>query len=136
MTSYKILKDIGDFKVGDVIAKESFDETVLLDELVADGTLELVEEGGGEAAAGVASAETPGAAALPPEEETTDGEEVKADEGEAVAKTLVFNGKNVISNTVRVVEDKEIHHVRLEDGTEFDLSDEEHQAMVDASNVA
>ncbi len=132
---YTVLKDFGDFKAGDVIDKTQFDETVLVADLIADGTFEEVvapektqEEIDAEAKA-VADAQAASDAQAAADAATANTNST----GEQVEKTLVFNGKSVISKTVRVVEDKEVHHIRLEDGTEMDLTDEEHDAMIQAS---
>lgn len=70
-----------------------------------------------------------GATALPQEE-------VPAEPSQAVdpkPTELIFNGQVIISDGVRMVEGKEVRHVKLADGTEVDLSDEEYQAVIDAA---
>lgn len=63
--------------------------------------------------------------ALPPEEEVA---EVAAEE-----PVLMFDNKKVVSTGTRVVNDKEVHTVRLEDGSTQDVSDEAYEAMVVAA---
>lgn len=41
-----------------------------------------------------------------------------------------FNGQVVIVDGSRTIEDKEYHHIRIEDGTEYDLTDAEYAEQV------
>lgn len=137
---YTVLKDFGDFKAGDVIDETQFDETVLVADLIVNGTFEEVvapektqEEIDAEAKV---AADAAAAQAEADAKAAADAAAAAANTGEQVTKSFVFNGKTVISKTVRVVEDKEVHHIKLEDGTEMDLTDEEHDAMIEASKNA
>ena len=49
-----------------------------------------------------------------------------------VEKTYYYMGKAIASHYMRKVEDKQYHHVRLEDGSEHDLLDAEYKAVMEA----
>lgn len=63
----------------------------------------------------------------------TSGEEGSDAEGSANATTFskkVYAGKAVLSDTFRSVEGKSYHHIKLEDGTTYDLTNEEYAVQV------
>lgn len=98
--------------VGDVIKVPKTEEKPLEDETA---TNDVVGDGAVEAA---------------PAAEETPAEEVEvADEGPVMS----YRGMRVISSTTREVNERELHHVRLEDGSEQDITDEEYEVMVNAA---
>lgn len=52
-----------------------------------------------------------------------------------VEKPLMFQGKKVVKDVSRMVNDKEYHHVSLETGESLDLTDAEYDAIVAAKNA-
>lgn len=63
----------------------------------------------------------------------TSGEEGSDAEGSTTATTFskkVYAGKAVLSDTFRSVEGKSYHHIKLEDGTTYDLTNEEYAEQV------
>lgn len=87
------------------------------------------------------------AGALAEEVEKGNAEEVKEDGGEVVTdgantadvvdtapveKAHFYMGKQIISDTMRKVEDKFYHHIRLEDGSSHDLTKEEYADVMAA----
>lgn len=102
---YKILKDWGIFQTGLIVAESDFgmevDEEVI-STLIADGVFEAV-----------------------PEDQTSEEKIVPIAENK-----YSFGGKLVISFSKRENEGKTMHHIRIEDGSEYDLSDDDFSKQV------
>lgn len=112
---YTVLKDFnnpeetdGGPKIGDVIELPEGETT---DKLVNGGFVEIVAD-----------------------EEDKDEEENEGSEEEDVgtvpAKVLMYKGKKIITSAPRVVNGVTHQEVKLEDGTTFDLSEEEYKTDV------
>ena len=129
MNKYKVIKEglqIGETPV-EIGASIELDETQAIS-LVEGGFVELEVE----SVDSIAGSQTTSGSALPPEVESET--EVAAQTTVDELPKLYFNGKRIISDGVREVEGKEVKHVRLEDGTSFDLTDEEYKAVLEAAN--
>lgn len=162
---YKVLKEFGELKEGEVFARDSFDETdERMEEMVAEGILELVAENDKFvvtqdhldsnpffASLGIpvgTELEYDPTVVISREDAIAQGIDVETIEKETLAakekeeesndnvgvapsgpeKTL--DGKKVISETNRIVNEKTYHVIRLEDGSTQDLTDEEYEAKV------
>lgn len=112
---YKVVGEIDGFEIGSVVLESVFDSTEVQDYL-NEGRLELYVE---EEAKDITNppVQTTGA--------TTNAPEVPE---ALLVKTL--EGKEIISETSRLVNDKRYHHLRLVDGTTQDLTDEEYELKV------
>lgn len=159
MKNYTVLKDFGDVKEGAVLSQEDVASWTPeeLAERLADGTLVENVSLSGETVSYVVTQEwldlNPGtdfkigdeieipkevADQLPKVEGAPTGavaDEIPADEvpQPATEKPLIYGGKVVIADGHRTVGETEFHHIRTEDGAEFDLTDADYQAMVDSS---
>jgi hypothetical protein len=67
------------------------------------------------------------------EEVTPEVEEDEVNPSEEVKQNL-FEGKVIVSDGMRVVNEIEYHHVKLEDGSSHDLTDEQYQLQVVVAN--
>lgn len=151
---YKVLKDWGDHKAGDVADSAGFDESVtpeILAGLINDGTLEpVVDETNfhpvtvdqawldahpDAVAAGVQINDTvqePNeVVVIDAVEDVEEAEEVA--EHDEVVKKMTYGGQDVISDTVRTVEGKEYRNLTLADGSNVDVTDEEYATLLDAA---
>lgn len=143
---YKFLKDYEEFKADAVVDTDLIGDVdqAKVDELIADGTLEVFVEEVAPKVGDVCTFDDGRTGTL----QTGEGDalvcvadEVQAKVDDTANTTATaekapeyhFNGKLVISCTTRTVNEKEVKHVRLEDGTESDLSSEEYEAMIEAS---
>jgi len=115
---YKFLKsydglESGALPEGAIVLAEVLTDKI--EELLADGTIEEVTD----------ESETPEV----PEVLEASTPEV-SEEGDAPAAKLYFNGKLIVSDGFREVEGIKKHHVKLEDGTNTDLNDEEYEKVL------
>lgn len=152
--NYKLTKDWGDHKEGDVLNTEADLTTLTADEiaaLITDGTFEpVVDEANFHSvtvdqawldahpdavAAGVQLGDT---VQEPNEEVVVNAIEEKEEDEEVeahdeIVKKMTYRGQGVISDTMRVVEGKEYRNLTLEDGSNVDVTDEEWAEMLDAA---
>lgn len=112
--TYKVLKE--KLEGEPAFSSEMIGTNVELDETVG---VSLIEEGVLEV--------------VPEEEVVADKEVAEVLSQNEVAPKLYFNGKLILSDTVREVEGRQINHVTLEDGTQTDLTAEEYQAVLSAA---
>src|SRR5665213_232240 len=104
MSKYKVLKSVGTLNVDEVVDEVALD-VEMIQGLIDDGSIELVPE---DTTTLPVDTTTPPADVVPPVDTTTPPV-TPGNSGEEVEKTLTFNGKVVVSKTVRVIEDKEVH---------------------------
>lgn len=150
---FEVTKQWGDHQVGEVISNEGFDESVTVESLatlIADGILMEVtahvvteEDISANPDAGLVLGDTihlPLVTTAAPEEQAAIDAEVKKREEEAAASLnaptevkdsspLVYRGKEVVRDSVRVVEGKEYHHIQLASGESLDITDAEYAEM-------
>lgn len=56
--------------------------------------------------------------------------EVTSTDGEVKEQVIIFEGKQVISDTIREINGKEYHTIRLSDGSSQDLTQEEYELKI------
>lgn len=83
-------------------------------------TFEVVAGSGADGTAGNTSGE----------ENNNDAEGGSTASSSTAPVTKTYAGKTIVSDTFRQVEGKSYHHLRLEDGSTYDLTDEEYQNQV------
>lgn len=147
MNTYKVLKKWGDFKKNDVFAPDEMTQEEI-DALVANGTLELIlpeqkeykflVDFGDETKAGDLIM-LPGAGWTQEQvdERVADGTiELVADEtsevqDEAVAEVLkMYMKQAIVSESPRDINGITYRHIRIADGSEYDLTDTDYQNYV------
>lgn len=161
MLNYVVSKDFDDFKTGEVIEVSSWLVTDIQDRVTEGFIREYIEEDGMEDFTVTQDYldMNPGLVfevgevikvpkiILPTEEVVSNEKELPSEEPASVetplpaveavrtpeSKSMYHAGKLVISDTMRTVGESEVHQVRLEDGSTMDLSDEDYNAMVEAS---
>lgn len=103
---YKILKEVEGHEVGEVIDTDLIPvEPEVLAKLTDEGFLEAVVE--------------------PAEEKKEPIEDSVGEDTGIVSKT--YNGLEVISESIRIVSDREFHVIRLSDGSTYDLTEDDYQ---------
>lgn len=126
MTKYKITGPIESL-TEDGEPSGVFLEVGSIHELPAGALDEEVEAGNAE----VVTEDTVQSGGAPETEVET--ENAPAPENVISAETpKMYMGKAIITHYMRTVGDKEYHHVRLEDGSEHDLTDEDYKAVTEA----
>ena len=117
---YKVLKGSEELPEGSVVLESVLGEN--LETLLVDGAVEEVVD-----------------------EEKTANEEAQMEGDKNIAadadveaehsavKQLYYSGKLIVSDGMREVEGRQIHHVRLEDGTNTDLTDDEYKMVLETA---
>jgi hypothetical protein len=114
-TKYKVLKEFGDLKEGEIFNGADFDDSEQdLQDLIDNGTLE------------VSTPETEPT----PEVESEPTPEVESEPTPEVVTPKTYNGQIIISENPREVEGRTYRHIRIADGSEYDLTDEQYEREV------
>lgn len=116
---YRVTKDFGDLKEGAIVRDTDFNSPI--DDLIIDGTLVEIPVTSNDIIDSNKEAKTI----------------TKPIVDEPVVETpaeFFLAGKKIISESTRIVEDREFITVRTEDGSTFDLTEEEYKLQV--KNIA
>lgn len=127
LTLYRVLQDFGDLKVGEEVELDWTPEQI--QEHINGGTIELV---------------TPNTPVIPEDAPETINEDRQSEDvvvpetpatpqGFSEIPQRYFKGRSVVFDGMRTVNEREMHHVKLDDGTTVDLTDKEYADMVEAS---